>query len=216
MMTPNVLSPTEEVNLNDNAKVAGEDKISKPKNRTPQLVWRNIILFSYMHLIALYGFYVMFASAKLLTSIQCKCFYDFLKRFFFLIFSYRCANFNFILNAKYLYLLDIFLYRAGGYGITAGAHRLWSHRSYKAKWPLKIILIILNTLAFEVSIMLLNTISKSVMDLTTSYLRMRWWIGLETIAFIINTLKPMPIPIMPNGGFSSPIWAGCCVKNIRT
>lgn len=22
-------------------------------------------------------------------------------------------------------------------GITAGAHRLWSHRSYKAKWPLR-------------------------------------------------------------------------------
>lgn len=28
-------------------------------------------------------------------------------------------------------------------GITAGAHRLWSHRSYKAKWPLKIILSIM-------------------------------------------------------------------------
>lgn len=23
------------------------------------------------------------------------------------------------------------------FGITAGAHRLWSHRSYKAKWPLR-------------------------------------------------------------------------------
>ena len=24
-------------------------------------------------------------------------------------------------------------------GITAGAHRLWSHRSYKAKWPLRFV-----------------------------------------------------------------------------
>ena len=23
------------------------------------------------------------------------------------------------------------------FGITAGAHRLWSHRSYKARWPLR-------------------------------------------------------------------------------
>jgi len=29
-----------------------------------------------------------------------------------------------------------------GIGITAGIHRLWSHRAYKAKWPLKVILLI--------------------------------------------------------------------------
>ncbi|GBN10045.1 Acyl-CoA Delta(11) desaturase, partial [Araneus ventricosus] len=28
----------------------------------------------------------------------------------------------------------------GGLGITAGSHRLWSHRSYKAKWPLRALL----------------------------------------------------------------------------
>ncbi|EFA12797.1 acyl-CoA Delta(11) desaturase isoform X1 [Tribolium castaneum] len=33
-----------------------------------------------------------------------------------------------------------------GFGITAGAHRLWSHRAYKAKWPLKILLLILFTI----------------------------------------------------------------------
>lgn len=32
-----------------------------------------------------------------------------------------------------------------GFGITAGAHRLWSHRAYKAKWPLKVLLTILFT-----------------------------------------------------------------------
>lgn len=40
----------------------------------------------------------------------------------------------------------------GGLGITGGAHRLWSHRSYKAKWPLRVILMIFNTLAFQVNI----------------------------------------------------------------
>ncbi|KYN30215.1 Acyl-CoA Delta(11) desaturase [Trachymyrmex cornetzi] len=30
----------------------------------------------------------------------------------------------------------------GGIGVTAGAHRLWTHKAYKAKWQLKIILVI--------------------------------------------------------------------------
>ena len=41
------------------------------------------------------------------------------------------------------------LYTMSGLGITAGAHRLWSHRAYKAKLPLRIILIFFNTLAFQ-------------------------------------------------------------------
>nr|AID66659.1 desaturase [Agrotis segetum] len=34
-------------------------------------------------------------------------------------------------------------------GITAGAHRLWAHKTYKAKLPLQIILMILNSIAFQ-------------------------------------------------------------------
>ncbi|XP_051523887.1 acyl-CoA desaturase-like [Myxocyprinus asiaticus] len=34
-------------------------------------------------------------------------------------------------------------------GVTAGAHRLWSHRSYKASLPLRIFLAIGNTMAFQ-------------------------------------------------------------------
>lgn len=43
----------------------------------------------------------------------------------------------------------MFLYVISGLGITAGAHRLWAHRSYKAKWPLRVILMIFNTVAFQ-------------------------------------------------------------------
>ena len=38
-----------------------------------------------------------------------------------------------------------------GLGITAGAHRLWSHRAYKAKLPLRIFLAFLQTTAGQVS-----------------------------------------------------------------
>ncbi|KAL0880082.1 hypothetical protein ABMA27_002574 [Loxostege sticticalis] len=44
---------------------------------------------------------------------------------------------------------EILMYHLTIFGITAGAHRLWSHRSYKAKLPLQIILMILNSMAFQ-------------------------------------------------------------------
>ena len=37
----------------------------------------------------------------------------------------------------------------GGFGITCGAHRLWSHKSYKANNVFKTILMLLNTIAFQ-------------------------------------------------------------------
>lgn len=40
----------------------------------------------------------------------------------------------------------------GGFGITAGAHRLWAHKAYKAKWQLRLILMIFNTISFQNSI----------------------------------------------------------------
>uniref|UniRef100_A0A0A9WX91 Acyl-CoA desaturase 1 n=1 Tax=Lygus hesperus TaxID=30085 RepID=A0A0A9WX91_LYGHE len=47
----------------------------------------------------------------------------------------------------------VFHVMTGTTGITAGAHRLWSHRSYKAKWPARLILAICNTIANQASIM---------------------------------------------------------------
>jgi len=50
------------------------------------------------------------------------------------------------------FALAFAFYIISGLGITAGAHRLWSHRSYKAKWPLRLLLAAFNTMAFENSI----------------------------------------------------------------
>ena len=36
-------------------------------------------------------------------------------------------------------------------GITAGAHRLWAHRTYKAKTPLRILLAMMNSAALQVN-----------------------------------------------------------------
>jgi stearoyl-CoA desaturase (delta-9 desaturase) len=41
----------------------------------------------------------------------------------------------------------IVIYICGGFGITAGAHRLWAHNSYKAGLPLRFVLMIFNSIA---------------------------------------------------------------------
>lgn len=46
-------------------------------------------------------------------------------------------------------LFAVFLYLCSGLGITAGAHRLWAHKSYKARLPLRLLLTLFNTLAFQ-------------------------------------------------------------------
>lgn len=38
-----------------------------------------------------------------------------------------------------------------GFGVTGGAHRLWTHRSYKAKLPLRIILMLCYSSAVQVN-----------------------------------------------------------------
>uniref|UniRef100_T1HR83 FA_desaturase domain-containing protein n=1 Tax=Rhodnius prolixus TaxID=13249 RepID=T1HR83_RHOPR len=37
----------------------------------------------------------------------------------------------------------------GAMGITAGAHRLWAHKSYKAKWQLRLLLAAFQSIAFQ-------------------------------------------------------------------
>lgn len=82
--------------------------------RKYELVWRNIAAFSFLHLSAIYGVYLLLTSARVYT----------------------------IIFAMLLYCISVL-------GITAGAHRLWAHRSYKAKLPLRILLTVFNTIAFQ-------------------------------------------------------------------
>jgi stearoyl-CoA desaturase (delta-9 desaturase) len=49
-------------------------------------------------------------------------------------------------------LLALALWPVTGLGITAGAHRLWAHRSYKASAPLRCVLMLMNSMANQGSI----------------------------------------------------------------
>ncbi|KAG5834381.1 hypothetical protein ANANG_G00260920 [Anguilla anguilla] len=81
--------------------------------RAQNIVWRNVILMTLLHIGAVYSLFLI-PKAHPLTWIW----------------SYLC----FLITAL---------------GVTAGAHRLWSHRSYKAKLPLRIFLAAANSMAFQ-------------------------------------------------------------------
>ncbi|XP_068972638.1 acyl-CoA Delta-9 desaturase-like isoform X1 [Bombus flavifrons] len=77
----------------------------------PRITWPDLIALIFVHVGCIYGLYLIFTEAKLLTTLWA----------FVVIYT-------------------------SGFGITAGAHRLWSHRAYKAKWPLRFLLILLFTI----------------------------------------------------------------------
>lgn len=71
-----------------------------------------------------------------------------------MIFSHTKRSCKFFYCVAPFYLIFNFITAIGlgiyaGIGITAGAHRLWAHKAYKAKWPLRLILMIANLVAFE-------------------------------------------------------------------
>lgn len=54
--------------------------------------------------------------------------------------------------SKYTLLWAFILWPISGVGITGGVHRLWAHRSYKATFPLRVYLMLSNSIANQGSI----------------------------------------------------------------
>ncbi|XP_046456692.1 acyl-CoA Delta-9 desaturase-like isoform X1 [Daphnia pulex] len=87
--------------------------ISMP--HTLEIIWRNVMVYIYLHLTALYGFYLCFTSATLTATL----------------------------------IWALFLHVFGGFGIAGGVHKLWSHRSYNASLPLRILIAVAQTIAHQ-------------------------------------------------------------------
>ena len=68
--------------------------------------------------------------------------------------------------------IGLFTYFLGALGITAGAHRLWAHRSYKAKTPLRVFLAFCNFVAFQVSFCVVMIL----LNMQTGFLCPNFWI----------------------------------------
>jgi stearoyl-CoA desaturase (delta-9 desaturase) len=102
----------DELHIQPDENPAGP-QAGQAKSPPMQIVWRNVLWYGYLHLIALYGLFLL-PWAVPYTWIWCAC-------------CYVCS----------------------ALGITAGAHRLWSHRSYKARMPLRMLLGIFNSMASQ-------------------------------------------------------------------
>lgn len=144
--TPLVVEANREPNENFVETIDGDinknvTKFQNANNRSYELVWRNIFAISGFHLGAIYGLYLAITSAKIYTSIFGECCMPYSAAL-----ELKCIFFAFFFLLVLVYGLVSVL------GITCGVHRLWSHRSYKAKLPLQILLMIFQTISFQYSI----------------------------------------------------------------
>jgi stearoyl-CoA desaturase (delta-9 desaturase) len=95
------------------------------------ILWKKVFYFFYLHVSAFYGLYLLTTTASWKTTIWCT---------------------QRQLSSIYLPLLIFpayFLLLCCVEGITVGTHRLWSHRAFKAKLPLRILLAFFQTLTFQ-------------------------------------------------------------------
>ncbi|KAK7865538.1 hypothetical protein R5R35_010082 [Gryllus longicercus] len=76
------------------------------------VVWKNALGFLVLHLIAVYGLYVLCARGK-------------------------------VLSWFYVWLSGLLC----GFGVTVGAHRLFTHRCFRASWGVRFALVVLHTIA---------------------------------------------------------------------
>ncbi|XP_025414953.1 acyl-CoA Delta(11) desaturase-like [Sipha flava] len=86
-----------------------------PHWRKWRIVWRNVIAFTVMHVIAVYGFYLIFCGHVKVKTLLC------------------------------MMVISV----CSAFGITVGAHRLWAHRCYNARLPMRVLLAVFQTLAFQ-------------------------------------------------------------------
>lgn len=143
IMAPNnqftgVLNPDDAQTI-DGGLLVDVTELKHAHKRKIKLNWRNIALFTVVHLQAVYGLWLIFTSAKVLTFV----------------FGKGPHNIECSMGAGLSVMLTLtpyvayFLYITSGFGITAGSHRLWAHRSYKARFPLRVMLMIFQTMAFQ-------------------------------------------------------------------
>ena len=65
---------------------------------------------------------------------------------------YALYHLSSIFSYRLMLELILSIQMSGMLGITAGAHRLWSHKSYEAAWPVRLVFMLANSAAHQGSI----------------------------------------------------------------
>ena len=130
----------------DKEVVFAEEKNNNEKIFNAEIVWGNVVKFAFLHVVGICGLFVLpFTCAETIA-------------FFFI-----TGTFSAMVTYKMYYTLHLHTHASvlivtvpnvslSTQGVTAGVHRLWTHRSYKAHWPLRLLLVGANSMAAENSI----------------------------------------------------------------
>jgi stearoyl-CoA desaturase (delta-9 desaturase) len=101
--------------------------------------------------IAMYGSYLYFFCSFFTQKYKFKTTINWFMCFYLLV-NHVFALFGFLRCTWTQFAQSVIFYQICAIGITAGAHRLWSHRSYKAKTPTRFVLMMLASMANQGSI----------------------------------------------------------------
>lgn len=123
----------------DSAASSAVDTDDDHSNWKAEIRWPDTIVQIFLHSGFLYGIYLLF-FARFYSILWCEC---------SILSLHKSESFSFPLFTIPFPVFALIMF--SGFGITAGAHRLWSHNTYTAKWPLRVILIFLFTISGQVS-----------------------------------------------------------------
>lgn len=145
----------------------------------------------------------MNSDLQQLTNVSALLFYQ----------KQKIVNWNLFNLFFFFYFTVVVVIWGSGIGITAGAHRLWSHKSYTASLPLRILLIFLFTIAGQVW-KLVSSLRKLSNNFCFYFSAMPIP-GLWITEYIINSRKPKLIRIMPNVASFLLMLAGSSLHHIQ-
>ena len=104
------------------------------------------------------------------------------------------------------FLLAFFFYYIGGIGITSGYHRLWSHRSYQAALPAKLVLLFMGTSSFE---------GWQIMKRYLTIFKVQYLAGVSITEHIIAIQIPTRIHTTLKEAFSGPTSVGLFGNDLK-
>lgn len=123
------------------------------------------------------------------------------------LYGYFCMAFNPDVPWHDMIYIDV-IARIASMGVLAGSHRLWAHRSYKARLPLRILLMILHTMSLQVFLEISKVSSPYKCFFIPCHCRMTSMTGAETIVCITNGQTRMQTHTTHDEASSSVTWAG--------
>lgn len=111
---------------------------SSSRDNKREASWPSVLFYIHLNILGVYGIFVLFSHTSAITFIFSKC----------VGWMQNMGEINLIIICFAASFLTLF----GILGATAGAHRLWAHKTYQASTFLRFSLMLCQTLAGQVSV----------------------------------------------------------------